>query len=155
MKREFSAGGAVRKGNLWLIIKPRPSALFPSDRYQLPKGHVEKGESTEAAAIREVYEETGIRGKIIAKAGYSKFPMKMGAESIFKIITYYLMEYQSGELTSNDEVEELFWLSYFEARKKLTFSDDKKILDEANKLLSTIGPGGDSAAGDFESGSSD
>lgn len=153
MKREFSSGGVVFKKNggvFWLIIKPRPSKLFPNERYQLPKGHVREGESTEAAAVREVLEETGVKAKIIRKVGSNKFPLKIGDEKIFKIVTYYLMEYLSGELTVNDEVEELFWLSFDEARKKLTFYDDKKILD-----LAAGGPSSDSTPGNFESGGFD
>lgn len=151
----FSAGGIVRKGDLWLIIKCRPSELFPSIRFQLPKGQLEEGESSEEAALREVFEETGVNAKIISKVGYSKFPFEMNGEKYFKIVTYFLMEYESGKLTSNREVEESYWLPFEEARKKLTHSDDKKLLDKAGGLLSTIGPGGSSAARDFESGSSD
>ena len=139
MTREFSAGGAVftknGSGINWLIIKPRASELFPGNRFQLPKGHLEKEETAEYAALREVLEETGITAKIISKAGTSKYPFKAGNEKIFKIVTFFLMEYVSGVLTQNPEVEELFWLPFEQAKKKLTYSDDKKILQQAFDLL--------------------
>lgn len=139
MRREFSAGGVVFKRTdddvLWLIIKRRPSELFPAERYQLPKGHIETGESTEQTAIREVFEETGIRGKILAKLGSNKFVFSMGEEKIFKVVTYLLMEYVSGELTENAEVEKLFWLPFSEAKDLLTFANDKELLEKASNIV--------------------
>lgn len=139
MSRQFSAGGAVFKktseGVYWIVIKPRPSSLFPSNRFALPKGHLESGESSEQAAVREVLEETGVTAKIVSKVGVSKYPFKVGSEKIFKVVSYFLMEYVSGELSENEEVEELLWLPFEEAKKKLTYSDDKKILQSAAHLL--------------------
>lgn len=120
----------------WLVIKPRPSELFPTTRFQLPKGHLENGESSEEAALREVLEETGIEAKIAGKIGVNKYPLEIGQERVFKIVTYFLMGYVSGELTENPEVEELMWLSFDEAKKKLTFSDDRKILEKALEMRS-------------------
>ncbi len=144
MTRQFSAGGIVYKitdQTYWLIIKPRPSELFPTERYQLPKGHIEPGEKSEQASVREVMEETGITAKIIKKVGDNKYVIDMKDEKFFKISTYYLMEYVSGELTTNDEVSELFWLPFDEAKKKLSFSGDKKLLEKADELLRAGGPG--------------
>ena len=139
MKREFSAGGVVyrRIGDSveWIVIKPRPSTLFPKIRFCLPKGHLEKDESSQQAAIREVFEEAGIVAKIISKVGISKYVFTSKKEKIFKVVTYFLMEYISGKLTENEEVEELFFLPFEEAIKKLTYSDDKKILKNAATLL--------------------
>lgn len=148
MKREFSAGGAVYKlkiedrrnkkdykGILWLVMKPRPSADFPSERFQLPKGHVEEKETIADAAVREVFEETGIKGKIVEKIASSKYPITFRGERIFKIVTFYLMKYVSGKPTENAEVEKIFWLPYPDAYKLLTYSGDKQILREAAEML--------------------
>lgn len=139
MTRQFSAGGVVFKRDgeifLWLIIKPRPSKLFPTERYQLPKGHLEEGETTQTAALREVLEETGIQAKIIDKAGDTKYPLQIGQDRVFKIITYFLMEYVSGGPKVNDEVEQISWLPFEEAKKKLTFSDEKRTFQKASELL--------------------
>lgn len=139
MKREFSAGGVVfqktASGILWLIIKPRPSALFPTDRFQLPKGHIEKGEKAVDTAIREVFEETGIKAQIISKISDIKYVYNLDGEKIFKIVTFYLMEYKSGEPAENIEVEKILWLPFKEAYKALTFSSEKSILKQASNLL--------------------
>ena len=142
MLRQFSAGGAVYKTQdnktYWLIIKPRPSKLFPTHRFQLPKGHIQEGESIENAAIREVHEETGINGRIVSKIGYSKYPLKIGEERVFKIVTYFLMTYASGQPTENDEVEKILWLPYEEAYKIITNTGEKSILEKASKMLKSL-----------------
>lgn len=155
MKRVFSAGGIVVKDGKYLITKPRPSLVLPKERFVLPKGIVEEGEETEKAALREVFEETGVRAVIIKKIGYTKFPWTVGQEKFFKIVTFYLMGYQSGELTTNEEVSGLYWLEYDEARKKLTSYGEKKLLDKAKELLGTVSPGSSAATGNFEGGGAD
>lgn len=144
MKREFSAGGVVfqkrsavdgQQSVEWLIIKPRPSEMFPSHRYQLPKGHIEKGEEIEEAALREVFEETGIKAGIICKIETVKYPLMIGTEKIFKFVTYFLMEYVSGKPKINGEVEEILWLPFEGAKNKLTYSNDKAVLQKASELL--------------------
>ena len=141
MKREFSAGGAVYKKTgdtvLWLIIKPTPSVDFPKNRYQLPKGHVEPGERVIDAALREVLEETGIKATIIKKILDSKYVFPFRGEKIFKVVTFFLMEYVSGEPTVNDEAEEILWLSYVEAYKQLTYSSDKQVLKKASEMFAS------------------
>src|SRR3990167_6716077 len=92
--REFSAGGVVYKGNLWLLRATAPSELFPKIHWTLPKGLIDKGESSQTAAIREVGEETGVEAKIIRKIGYAKYVYKHPENGrIFKEVTFYLMEY--------------------------------------------------------------
>lgn len=122
----------------WLVIKPRPSELFPTTRFQLPKGHLENGESSEEAALREVLEETGIEAKIAGKIGVNKYPLEIGQERVFKIVTYFLMKFVSGKLTQNAEVEELYWLPLDEAVKKLTYANDRQILKKAAEMAGFI-----------------
>ncbi len=139
MTRKFSAGGTVYRIKdrtvLWLITKPRPSAAFPKDRYTLPKGEVEGGEKTEAAALREVEEETGINAKILSKVDYGKSLYAVDGEKIFKITTYFLMKYVSGQEKETPEVEKIYWLSLPEARNLLSYSTEKKILQKASELI--------------------
>lgn len=147
MKRQFSAGGAVFKkvhsldktGDiLWLVIKPRPSKEFPKERYQLPKGLLEEKEKTENAALREVFEETGIKGEIVRKIADSRYVFSLKGEKIFKVVSYYLMKYLDGEPKENEEVEKIFWLPFFEASNKLTYSSDKQILKKASEMLQSV-----------------
>lgn len=142
MTRKFSAGGAVYKdiegAILWLVTKPRPSAQFPKERYTLPKGMTEAGENTEETAVREVLEETGIDARIIKKIDYGKSIYEVDGEKIFKITTYFLMAYKNGEPTENDEVETVLWLPFSEAVNKLSYANEKKILQKASELLQLV-----------------
>lgn len=67
MKEEFSAGGVLLKDGEVLLIKN------PSDVWTFPKGLVESGENPEETAIREVSEETGVKGKIVAPIGEIRY----------------------------------------------------------------------------------
>ncbi|MCX6816598.1 MAG: NUDIX domain-containing protein [Candidatus Beckwithbacteria bacterium] len=135
-KREFSAGGVVYKKDrnkiLWLVAKHSGY-----HKWVLPKGLVEKGEKLEATAIREVGEETGIKTKVVAKIPEpEKYIYTMNGVKIFKMVFYFLMEYISGDIKNHDfEMEEIEWLEFDEARKRLNFHGAKEALDKARKLL--------------------
>lgn len=146
LKREFSAGGIVYKklkvnnplrGKneklkvLWLIIKPAET-----DRWQLPKGKIDAGESSEKTAIREVEEEGGIKAKVIQKIGSEQFFFFFKGNRIFKTVTFYLMEYVSGNPKNHDEeVSESVFFDFDEALNKLTFKNEKEILKKAKEIL--------------------
>lgn len=131
-KREFSAGGVVFKNKtLWLIIKPSGT-----DRWQLPKGKIDAGESSEKTATREVKEEGGIYAKVIQKIGSEQFFFFFEGNRIFKTVIFYLMEYVSGNPKNHDkEVSESVFFDFNEALEKLTFKNEKEILKKAKELL--------------------
>lgn len=88
---EISAGGVVIFGNAVLLLRK-----FNGD-WVLPKGRVENEESLEEAALREVYEETGVRAKIICyidKVNYFYKNMKYGG-FVSKDVHWYWMETHS------------------------------------------------------------
>ena len=133
LKREFSAGGVVfkRVKVLWLIIKPTGT-----DRWQLPKGKIDAGESSEKTAVREVEEEGGIRAKVIQKIGSEQFFFFFEGNRILKTVLFYLMEYISGNPKNHDkEVSESIFLDFNEALDKLTFKNEKEILKKAKELF--------------------
>lgn len=131
--RAFSAGGAVFKateeGLEWLLIKPKGT-----NRWQLPKGIIEKGESSKDAATREVYEETGVKCEIVEKLGDIKFFFVLKDERIFKQVTFYLMKYASGKPTivkeAEKEIAEVRWMPTNKALKLLSFKDEKGIIEK-------------------------
>jgi 8-oxo-dGTP pyrophosphatase MutT (NUDIX family) len=135
-KREFSSGGAVYKQDggkvLWLICKHSGY-----HKWVLPKGLIDPGEKAEETAVREVAEETGIKTKIIAKIpDPEKYVYTMNGVRIFKMVTYFLMEYVSGDIKDHDfEMEAVEWLPYDEADAKLNFHGAKAVLAKAKKLL--------------------
>lgn len=133
--RGFSAGGVVFKkdgrGFRWLIIKPAGT-----ERWQLPKGRIDKGEGSEAAALREVEEEGGVEAKLVKKIGASQYFFTFQGQKIFKTVVYFLMEYLSDSKDGHDhEVDEIAFLDFEEALGRLTYKDDKEILKKAKDLL--------------------
>jgi len=131
-KREFSAGGVVYKRDKWLVCKHSGY-----HKWILPKGLVEEGESLKETAEREVEEECGIKVKVVEKLkDVEKYVYTMNGVKIFKQVVYFLMEYESGDIADHDwEMEEVEWLKYEEAYKRLEYSGAKRALKKAKELL--------------------
>lgn len=138
MVRAFSAGGVVyrKKGGKteWLLIKPRGS-----NHWRLPKGTIDKGEKSSETAAREVEEETGVKARILEKLGSEKYFFQLDGEKIFKIVTFFLMEYEDGKAGTLDrfahEVEKVEWVETEEALEKLTFKGEKEVLRRAQDII--------------------
>lgn len=136
IKREVSAGGIVfkKEGNTisWLICKHSGY-----HKWALPKGHIEPGETAEAAALREVAEETGITARILAPIiPLEQYTFTLHGEKISKDVHYFLMEYVSGSIEDHDwETEEVAWLPYEQALEHLAFPGAKRALETANQLF--------------------
>ncbi|MBU1084789.1 MAG: NUDIX domain-containing protein [Candidatus Beckwithbacteria bacterium] len=130
-KREFSAGGVVYLGDKWLVCKHSGY-----HKWGLPKGLVEKGESLEDTALREVEEECGIKCKIVEKITVpERYVYVFDGVKVFKQVNYFLMEYVSGDIKDHDwEVEEVEWLGFDEALTRLDFPGAKKVLTRAKHL---------------------
>ena len=155
--REFSSGGIIYRQNggklLWLIRKTSASDMFPKTYWMLPKGWLDdlgpdipgpmaKGEIRASeeilqnTALREVSEETGVVSKIIDKIGTIKFFYTHPTRGrILKFVTFYLMEYVKDLPEGFDfETSKVAWLSFDEAYKTLSFSMEKNVLKDAEKL---------------------
>lgn len=132
MKREFSAGGIVFNNGQVLLIKVSAIDDESKKYWEFPKGHIDPGESSKEAAVREIKEETEIKSEIISKIGDSKYTFTFNGEKIFKVVIFFLMKYLSGEPKSNDgEIEEAGWFAPEEALKILSFSTDRALLKKA------------------------
>jgi 8-oxo-dGTP diphosphatase len=123
------AAGAVvfRSGKrgieVLLIHRPR------YDDWSLPKGHLDDGESFEAAALREVEEETGYTGRLgdyLGSVGY-----RTAAKQ--KVVRYWLLGAERGEFTPNKEADAAKWLSIAKARKLTSYERDANVLDRADR----------------------
>lgn len=127
-----AAGGVVwRRGPdgapLFAIVhRPR------YDDWSLPKGKAEPGEDLEAAALREVAEETGMDCRLGERLGGHRYTDQRGRP---KATEYWLMEAVAGEFTPGDEVDELRWLGAGEARRLLGYERDRGLLDQAAATL--------------------
>lgn len=141
LKARLSAGGvifrrldgraevvlvAVRGGNVWC----------------LPKGIVDRNESPEKTALREVQEETGLKGRIlkeIDKISYWYFIKEENAKCK-KTVYFYLMQYESGNTDDHDrEVDDASWFQVDEAIDKVAYKGDREILEKAKAMISEYG----------------
>lgn len=128
MKREFSAGGIVFNNKNQVLLTKHSQ----NKHWSFPKGLIDPGQTPQEAAVREVKEEGGVKAKILGKVGYSKYVYTLNDEKIFKIVTYFLMKYISGDPKDHDwEMEEAGWYELDVALKKLTFHQDKELLKKA------------------------
>ena len=109
----------------------------------LPKGLLDPGEKPQAAAVREVYEETGLRAEIISKIADSKYTYTRhwsDGQRVFKIVTFYLMRYVSGEIgdissAMEIEVKRALWVPLGEAPKRMAYGGEKKVVLQAMSLV--------------------
>lgn len=135
---ETSAGGLLVDRDL---DTPRAVLIGRYDRkgkllWSLPKGHVERGESPDAAAVREVEEETGIRGHVIAELGTIDFWFVAEGQRIHKTVHHFLLEADSGELSDADiEVDQVAWVPLDELPDRLAYDTERKLLDRLPDLL--------------------
>ena len=97
-------------------------------QWVLPKGHIEPGETPEAAAVREVEEEAGVRAEAVARAGETEYE---GDGQTVSII-FFLMRYQ-GE-AERQEDRALTWRRYEDALRLLRFDDTRRVLTQAHAL---------------------
>ena len=138
-KLQISAGGVAyreRDGRVEVAL----ISVGDDNRWQLPKGLVEKSESTENAAVREVREEAGINGEVVErldKVEYWYF-WKEDEQRVryHKYVYFYLLRYESGDVRDHDhEVNEARWFKIDEAINVLAFDSEKKIVEKARELL--------------------
>ncbi len=135
---ETSAGGLV----VDRVAAPQVAALIGRhDRHgrllwSLPKGHLEDGETAEDAAIREVEEETGIRGRVLAPLGTIDYWFVVEDRRIHKTVHHYLLEAFGGELSDEDiEVEEVAWVPLTDLPERLAYADERRLVASAQSML--------------------
>jgi 8-oxo-dGTP pyrophosphatase MutT (NUDIX family) len=99
VKREFSAGGVLvrRVRGEWKLAAIRPAGKKPG-LWALPKGNIGRGEESAQTAVREVMEETGATGRVVAKLGDVRYVYTWGGERIFKVVSFFLLRYSRGRL---------------------------------------------------------
>lgn len=99
----------------------------------LPKGHPDGDETPEAAATREVREETGVNAELLAKLGdvHYSYHDRQG-RWVSKQVTFYLFEYRSGDLAEHDhEIEVARWMPMQEAARSLSYEGEREMVIRA------------------------
>jgi len=140
-KLETSAGGVVYRMAREADGAPRPVFLLIRDSYRnwgFPKGHLEEGEAPEAAALREVVEETGLsgvelRGAIETIDWYFRFRGRL----IHKVCHFYLMETASAETCPQraEGITACRWAPFEDAVQLTSYANAREVLRRANEMV--------------------
>ncbi len=105
----------------------------------LPKGHLEGGETPEQAAIREIEEETGIRGRVVDTLGTIDYWFSAEGRRVHKLVHHYLLEATGGRLSvegdPDREAIDVAWVPLAELVALLAFPNERKIAREATARL--------------------
>lgn len=139
MPIEKSAGAIVfRRENgeiKYLLIQ------YGWGHWEFPRGMIEKEETLEETAKREIKEEVGIEDIefIPGFKEWIKFFFKLKEKNIMKIATFLLAETKNKEIRLSHEHQDFKWLPYQEALEQLTFKNSKEVLKKANEFLSKKG----------------
>jgi 8-oxo-dGTP pyrophosphatase MutT (NUDIX family) len=140
--QEHSAGGLVIDG----LDRETQVAIVigKADRHghicwTLPKGHIEVGERAEQAAIREVAEETGIRGDVLAALGSIEYWFRAQDHVVHKKVDHYLLRFVGGKPSADDhEVCEVTWVPVDELASRLTYADERRLAETAARLIRVV-----------------
>jgi 8-oxo-dGTP pyrophosphatase MutT (NUDIX family) len=137
MKTEHhrSAGGLVVDAERILLISTQTGR-----RWQLPKGHIEDGETAEQAAVREVREETGVTGRVVAPLpGIEYWFVDRGHSRVHKQVDYFLLAYVSGDAADFDagEVSGAEWFPWSEGIARLTFENERRVVQLAHEIAAS------------------
>jgi 8-oxo-dGTP pyrophosphatase MutT (NUDIX family) len=161
MVREISAGGVVirnQDGVWWMAAIELPTdesaaavsgsskrAARPKSKAVLclPKGLVDPGEKALEAALREVREETGVTGSLIMKLADIKYMYVRtwsDGQQVFKIVSFYLLRYESGEIDNISEamrieVARAKWVRLEDAPKLLAYRGEKQMARKAIEYI--------------------
>lgn len=144
--RETSAGGLVVDGLGGPPEKLCAALIGRTDRrgrllWSLPKGHIERGETAEQTAMREVREETGVDSTVLAELGSIDYWFVTEGRRVHKTVHHYLLRYLGGELSDADvEVTEVAWVPLRELRSRLAYADERKLADIADRLIAEMDP---------------
>jgi ADP-ribose pyrophosphatase YjhB (NUDIX family) len=100
VRREFSAGGVVvrRMRGRWWVALVRPRRDDRREVWALPKGLIDEGERGSETAVREVFEETGLRASLERKLGDVRYVYTWEGERVFKVVSFFLLRAAGGRI---------------------------------------------------------
>lgn len=131
-----SSGGVIFR-----VVNSRfeVALIFTGKVWCLPKGLIERGETAEKAALREVKEETGLEGEIVGKIGeinYDFFRKRRYSKTVY----FFLLKYVGGSVSDHDfEADKVKWFPISDALRVLTYINERRILNKAEMMLQQKG----------------
>lgn len=128
---EKSAGLVLVKEGEYLLLH------YGAGHWDFPKGHIEKGESPEQAALRELKEETGIIDAEILPGFTEKIQyfFKKEGKTVSKEVVFFIAKTKTSKVTLSFEHKGFVWLNFKDAVDKLTYGNAKDILRKADAWL--------------------
>ena len=142
IRQDRSAGGVAYRRRADGQLEFALIATHGAERWQLPKGSLEKGENAEQAAVREVAEEVGLQTVCEAflktvDFWYWDTYRKATAELVHKQVDFFLLRIVGGELSdASYEVDRVGWFTPDKAVRTLTFAGEKEVVKLAGVCLS-------------------
>lgn len=132
---ERSAGAVLFRstssGRMYLLLRHH------ADRFDFPKGNIERGESEEQAALREVREETGLNDVRLIPGFRSviEYFYVRGGRRVHKKVTYFLAEAGESDVRVSHEHTGFIWLPYTEALRLVSYTNSRRVLAEAEEFV--------------------
>lgn len=133
---ERSAGGVVLRaiGGVVHALVIRD----PYDNWGLPKGHLEDGEGSGDAAVREVTEETGLWDVVLGpELATIDWYFRAGGKLIHKFCAFYLMGSEVGDpVPQQDEgITQCVWVPLHEAEGRITYDNAREVMKAAQRIV--------------------
>ncbi|MCB2290562.1 NUDIX domain-containing protein [Clostridium sp. CS001] len=136
MKFEKSCGAVIYRRenkNLEFLIISHNS----DGHWGFPKGHVEKGENEEETALREIYEEAGLKVELTSGFRVSiEYPIKQ--ETMKEVVFFLAKTNQETVNIQLEEVQDYKWLNFKEAKEIVTYETSEMVLERAYKFISNL-----------------
>jgi 8-oxo-dGTP pyrophosphatase MutT (NUDIX family)/phosphohistidine phosphatase SixA len=124
---DVRAAGAVvlRKGRVVLVHRPA------YDDWSFPKGKLDRGETTVAAAVREVMEETGLRIRLGVPLSRQSYPTAARTKVVDYWVGRVVGDHDVSRYLVNAEIDEVAWVDVEKAGRRLSYARDRRTLAEA------------------------
>lgn len=131
----YSAGGVIYRV-AEAGVEVALIATQSGGRWGLPKGHVRRGETAEAAATREIAEETGLQGSVERHLATIEYWFRAGATRIHKYVDFFLVRYTDGVLIPQQaEVDDVRWFPLEEALRLASFERERDVLNQVRQIV--------------------